>query len=106
MMDTRRQTRALLRITAGLALTAMIAGCNASGAPEGALITTSGAGATTSQPVDAATKGYATASNAYAAPYTVVPGDTVYGVAHRLNVPMRSLIDANGLSRPIVCGQA
>ena len=33
-------------------------------------------------------------------PYTVVPGDTVYGVAQRLNVPVRSLIDANGLKPP------
>ena len=101
-METRHQTRALLRIAAGLALTAVIAGCNASGAPEGAKITTSGAGAATSnsQPANAGSTDSAMASNAYAGPYTVVPGDTVYGVAQRLNVPVRSLIDANGLKPP------
>lgn len=95
MMKERYAMRGLLRIAAGLALTAIVAACNASGAPEGAKITTSGAGVTPPAPT-----AYATASNAYAGPYTVVPGDTVYGIAQRLNVPVRSLIDANGLKPP------
>ena len=99
MMEGQYQTRALLRIGASLVLLAMIAGCNASGAPEGAKITTSGAGMETSAPP--ATTAYgATASNGYAGPYTVVPGDTVYGIARRMNVPVRSLIDANALKPP------
>jgi len=32
--------------------------------------------------------------------YTVVAGDTVYGVANRFGVPIRSLIDVNGLVPP------
>jgi murein DD-endopeptidase MepM/ murein hydrolase activator NlpD len=101
MMESRYHTRTLLRIGGSLVLAALIAGCNASGAPEGAKITTSGAGGTYNQPTNMGSTGYsATAPNGYAAPYTVVPGDTVYGVAQRMNVPVRSLIDANGLKPP------
>lgn len=32
--------------------------------------------------------------------YTVIPGDTVYGVAERFQVPIRSLIELNGLQPP------
>src|SRR3546814_17439877 len=32
--------------------------------------------------------------------YTVIPGDTVYGVAGRFNVPVRSVIDVNQLTPP------
>jgi len=102
MMSLQRQTRALLRIGSSLGLAALIAGCNASGAPEGAKITTGNSGpATYSQPTNLGSTGYAgTASAGNGAPYKVVPGDTVYGVAQRLNVPVRSLIDANGLQPP------
>lgn len=102
MMNLQLQIRSLLRIGSSLGLAAVIAGCNASGAPEGAKITTGNAGAQTySQPTTLGSAGYAgTASTGYGAPYTVVPGDTVYGVAQRLNVPVRSLIDANGLKPP------
>lgn len=32
--------------------------------------------------------------------YSVIPGDTVYGVAARFDVPIRTLIEVNGLSAP------
>lgn len=32
--------------------------------------------------------------------YTVRPGDTVFGIGRRLSVPLRSIIDANGLRPP------
>ncbi len=32
--------------------------------------------------------------------YSVLPGDTVFGIGRRLSVPLRSIIDANGLQPP------
>lgn len=65
-----------------------LAGCNASGRPP----PSQPAAATGPQPgtVDAAGN------------YTIIAGDTVYGVAKRFQVPVRSLIDDNQMKPPYV----
>lgn len=57
---------------------AALAGCSAGGRPSGA----QGAGAPRL--------------------YTVVAGDTVYDIARRFNLPMREIIDTNGLRPPFI----
>lgn len=100
MTDFIREAPVTVRIGAGLGLALLIAGCNYSGAPEGAKITTTGEGQSTySQSAAQGSSDYA-AAPANAAPYTVAPGDTIYGVAQRMHVPTQSLIDANGLKPP------
>jgi murein DD-endopeptidase MepM/ murein hydrolase activator NlpD len=100
MTDFIRKAPVTVRIGLGLGLAMLIAGCNYSGAPEGAKITTTGEGQETySQSASAGSSDYA-AAPANAAPYTVVPGDTIYGVAQRMHVPTQSLIDTNGLKPP------
>ena len=100
MTDFIRKAPGTVRIGLGLGLAMLIAGCNYSGAPEGAKITTTGEGQPTySQPATEGSSDYA-AATANAAPYTVVPGDTIYGVAQRMHVPTQALIDANGLKPP------
>lgn len=100
MMNLKRQMWALQRIGSCIGLAALIAGCNASGAPEGAKITTTGEGqASYSQPFDPGSSD-STAAAANSAPYTVVAGDTIYGVAQRMHVTTQSLIDTNRLQPP------
>jgi murein DD-endopeptidase MepM/ murein hydrolase activator NlpD len=99
MTDLIRETPVTVRIGLGVCLALLVAGCNYSGAPEGAKITTTGEG----QPSYSQTT--SAESSAYAAPatgptYTVVPGDTVYGVAQRMNVTTQQLVDANNLQPP------
>src|SRR5262249_17254911 len=76
-----------------------LSGCNSSGRPEGS---TAGlvapAGEETAPPNGAQTPGT----------YRAFPGDTVYGVAQRFGVPVRTLIQDNGLKPPyrLEAGQA
>ena len=100
MTDFIRRAPVTVRIGLGLGLALLIAGCNYSGAPEGAKITTTGDGQPTySQSTAEGSSDYA-AAPANAAPYTVVPGDTIYGVAQRMHVSTQALIDSNGLKPP------
>ncbi len=78
------------RLTA-VALLALLGACNQSGRPRVVEVPqTYGA-------APAATYSEATPG---AEEYTVIPGDTVYGVAERFQVPIRSLIELNGLQPP------
>lgn len=65
----------------------LLVGCNQSGRPPEVVVAPA---ATTT----------ATAATTAAGNYTVVPGDTVHGVASRFKVPIRSLIDSNALQPP------
>lgn len=65
----------------------LLAGCNQSGRPPEVV--------TAPAPTTSATAATTMAGN-----YTVVPGDTVHGVASRFKVPIRSLIDSNALQPP------
>jgi murein DD-endopeptidase MepM/ murein hydrolase activator NlpD len=85
-----------VRFGLSLALMALLAGCNYSGAPEGAKITTTGEG----QAGYAQQTGADDAAVPAGATYTVVPGDTVYGVAQRLNVTTQTLVEVNNLKPP------
>jgi murein DD-endopeptidase MepM/ murein hydrolase activator NlpD len=71
-----------------LALSLALAACNASGRPV----------AGTAAPAGGPTPGTADAQGNY----TVINGDTVYGVAKRFQVPLRSIIDDNRLKAPYV----
>ncbi len=64
-----------------------LAGCNASGRPTAAPAAT---GSSTLGTMDAAGN------------YTIIAGDTVYGVAKRFQVPVRTLIDDNQMKPPYV----
>jgi murein DD-endopeptidase MepM/ murein hydrolase activator NlpD len=77
----------------------LLAGCNFSGRPEGSESTKATASAT----VEAAPAAGGQGRGAYSA----FPGDTVYGVAQRFGVPVRTLIETNGLKPPyrLVAGQ-
>jgi murein DD-endopeptidase MepM/ murein hydrolase activator NlpD len=79
-----------MRIHAGwlLALSLALAACNASGRPS----------AGPAAPAGSPTLGTADAQGNY----TVINGDTVYGVAKRFQVPLRSIIDDNQLKAPYV----
>ena len=76
----------------------LLAGCNFSGRPE-------------TEPPRATAPAAAEASPAVGGPgagaYSAFPGDTVYGVAQRFGVPVRTLIETNGLKPPyrLVAGQ-
>ncbi len=74
---------------AGILLT--IAGCNASGRP---------AGAPPRPAAPAPTAAPAMTADVSSQIYKIIPGDTVYGVAQRFNVPVRTLIEGNGLQPP------
>jgi murein DD-endopeptidase MepM/ murein hydrolase activator NlpD len=67
----------------------LLAGCNQSGRPPDIVVA----------PAPSTSATAATAPT-MSAEYTVVPGDTVHGVATRFQVPIRSLIDSNGLQPP------
>jgi murein DD-endopeptidase MepM/ murein hydrolase activator NlpD len=81
------------------AFLALLAGCNFSGRPE------------TEETPRAPAPSVAEAAPAAGTPgpgtYSAFPGDTVYGVAQRFGVPVRTLIETNGLKPPyrLVAGQ-
>jgi murein DD-endopeptidase MepM/ murein hydrolase activator NlpD len=78
---------------AAVAALLILAACNQSGRPAVVQVEQSyGA------PPPGATP--ASAAAASGAGYTVIPGDTVYGVAERFQVPIRSLIELNALQPP------
>jgi murein DD-endopeptidase MepM/ murein hydrolase activator NlpD len=91
--------RGLLRglaLSVALAATMMLAACNQSGRPAG---TTGDVAAAAAAPTAGAMD---SAGN-----YVAINGDTVYGVANRFKIPVRSLIDENKLKPPyrLVTGQ-
>jgi murein DD-endopeptidase MepM/ murein hydrolase activator NlpD len=77
----------------------LLAGCNFSGRPEGS------ESPKATQP--AAVEAAPAAGGQGAGAYSAFPGDTVYGVAQRFGVPVRTLIETNGLKPPyrLVAGQ-
>jgi len=85
------------RIVGALTL-ALLAGCNFSGRPS-----SESPQATAPAAIEAAPAAGAQGPGAYSA----FPGDTVYGVAQRFGVPVRTLIETNGLKPPfrLVAGQ-
>jgi murein DD-endopeptidase MepM/ murein hydrolase activator NlpD len=83
---TRPRHSRLLGFVGGALL---LAGCNQSGRPPDIVVA----------PVPT-TSATAETAPTMAGDYTVVPGDTVHGVASRFQVPIRSLIDSNGLQPP------
>jgi len=78
---------------------ALLAGCNFSGRPQ----TEEAPKATAPAVMEAAPASGAQGPGTYSA----FPGDTVYGVAQRFGVPVRTLIETNGLKPPylLVAGQ-
>jgi murein DD-endopeptidase MepM/ murein hydrolase activator NlpD len=76
-----------LALSVAVAATVMLAACNESGRPA----------ATTS---DVVATGQAPGTMDSAGNYVAINGDTVYGVANRFKVPLRTLIDQNGLKPP------
>jgi murein DD-endopeptidase MepM/ murein hydrolase activator NlpD len=80
------------------ALCLLLPGCNFSGRPP-----EEPPKATSSAAAEAAP----TASSQGPGAYSAFPGDTVYGVAQRFGVPVRTLIETNGLKPPyrLVAGQ-
>jgi len=80
------------------AILVLLAGCNFSGRPAEEVPTASAPVAAESAPV---------ASGQGPGAYSAFPGDTVYGVAQRFGVPVRTLIETNGLKPPyrLVAGQ-
>jgi murein DD-endopeptidase MepM/ murein hydrolase activator NlpD len=72
----------------------LLAGCNASGRPEPGepgYVPPAPTEATRPAPVTPGPGGEV---------YSVIPGDSVYGVAERFGVPVRTLIESNGLKPP------
>src|SRR5262249_39139369 len=90
--------RAFARSAAAV-LIALVAGCNFSGRPE-----TEEAPQTPAPSVGEAVPAAGTPGPGT---YSAFPGDTVYGVAQRFGVPVRTLIETNGLKPPyrLVGGQ-
>jgi murein DD-endopeptidase MepM/ murein hydrolase activator NlpD len=83
--------RGLLRglaLSVALAATMMLAACNQSGRPAGTTGDVAAAAAPTVGAMDSAGN------------YVAINGDTVYGLANRFKVPVRSLIDENKLKPP------
>ena len=80
------------------ALLVLLAGCNFSGRPQPESPKVTSPAAAESAPV---------ASGQGPGVYSAFPGDTVYGVAQRFGVPVRTLIETNGLKPPyrLVAGQ-
>lgn len=78
-----------LALSVALAAAMALAACNQSGRPP--------AGAS-----DVAATGQAPGTMDAAGNYVVITGDTVYGVANRFKVPIRSVIDENALKPPYV----
>jgi murein DD-endopeptidase MepM/ murein hydrolase activator NlpD len=76
-----------LALSVAIATTIALAACNESGRPA----------STTS---DIVASGQAPGTIDGAGNYVAINGDTVYGVAHRFKVPVRTLIDQNGLKPP------
>lgn len=72
-----------------LCLTLLVSACNFSGRPEGE----SNAAQRTTAPAQ-------TAGGQEPGVYSAFPGDTVYGVAQRFGVPVRTLIETNRLKPP------
>jgi murein DD-endopeptidase MepM/ murein hydrolase activator NlpD len=68
----------------------VLGGCNFSGRPESAA----------SPSPTVAAKAEPAAGHPGAGAYSAFPGDTVYGVAQRFGVPVRMLIESNGLKPP------
>jgi murein DD-endopeptidase MepM/ murein hydrolase activator NlpD len=96
MITVRRRNTVIknARPRALLLAALLLAGCNASGRPE------------PGSPGYVAPRPVAAAPAAPLSPgpggqiYNVIPGDSVYGVAERFGVPVRTLIESNGLSPP------
>ncbi len=80
------------------ALLLLLAGCNFSGRPPPESPAATAPAAAEAAPV---------ASSLGPGAYSAFPGDTVYGVAQRFGVPVRTLIETNGLKPPyrLVAGQ-
>jgi murein DD-endopeptidase MepM/ murein hydrolase activator NlpD len=78
------------------AILMLLAGCNFSGRPEGE-----------APRAPAVAEAAPVASAQGPGVYSAFPGDTVYGVAQRFGVPVRTLIETNGLKPPyrLVAGQ-
>lgn len=76
---------------AAVAALALLAGCNQSGRPRVVQV---------QQTYGAPPPAPATVVTASGEEYSVIPGDTVYGVAERFQVPIRSLIELNQLQPP------
>jgi murein DD-endopeptidase MepM/ murein hydrolase activator NlpD len=95
MTKARRGLSARILFAVTLAL---LAGCNFSGRPQSESPRTTAPAA-----IEAAPAAGAQGPGAYSA----FPGDTVYGVAQRFGVPVRTLIETNGLKPPyrLVAGQ-
>jgi murein DD-endopeptidase MepM/ murein hydrolase activator NlpD len=91
--------RGPLARTVAAAFLALLAGCNFSGRPETDEAPTAPAPSVAEAVPAAGTPGPGT--------YSAFPGDTVYGVAQRFGVPVRTLIETNGLKPPyrLVAGQ-
>lgn len=96
-----RRNRAAPVVTLALML-GLLAGCNASGRPEGGAASETGGGSAAMQQGQAAQLGapQPLLVDAGTDEYRVNAGDTVYGVAERFGVPVRTLIDSNGLKAP------
>jgi murein DD-endopeptidase MepM/ murein hydrolase activator NlpD len=80
------------------AIAVLLVGCNFSGRPEGEAPAAAAPAAAETAPV---------ATGQGPGVYSAFPGDTVYGVAQRFGVPVRTLIETNGLKPPyrLVAGQ-
>jgi len=80
------------RPVAAAAVLAFLAGCNFSGRPQEEEAPQATAPAVVEAAPAAGTQGPGS--------YSAFPGDTVYGVAQRFGVPVRELIETNGLKPP------
>ncbi|MEX0696975.1 MAG: LysM peptidoglycan-binding domain-containing protein, partial [Dongiaceae bacterium] len=88
-------TAARARFALAVAVAALaLAGCNQSGRPRPEL------GKPISPDAVAAAAAITPTSALSITDYTVIPGDTVYIVANRFKVPVRDMIEANGLAPP------
>lgn len=88
-----------LPVVAAMTAALAVSGCNQSGRPSGAAPVFSGNAASAQATYPASIAAFP-ASGAATRRYTVIPGDTVYGVAGRFDVPVRTLIEVNGLTAP------
>jgi murein DD-endopeptidase MepM/ murein hydrolase activator NlpD len=92
-MGSERRPQQRFLACAGAAVL-LLAACNQSGRPPEVASTPAPSATTAALP--ATVQG----TTGIAGDYTVVPGDTVHGVARRFQVPIRNLIDSNGLQPP------
>ncbi|HLB80307.1 MAG TPA: LysM peptidoglycan-binding domain-containing protein, partial [Dongiaceae bacterium] len=86
--------RARFALAAAAVAALALAGCNQSGRPRPEL------GKPISPDAVAAAAAITPTSALGITDYTVIPGDTVYIVANRFKVPVRAMIEANGLAPP------